>query len=72
MRGTCASAMARVCASAPARGGSMTMASNAFSSDGSSGRRNRSRTSVVTGFSPCAWRAALSSAVSSTPSPSTA
>ena len=45
-------ASSRACASAPWRGGSNTTASNAFSSIGTSGRRNRSRAVASTGFSP--------------------
>jgi hypothetical protein len=56
MRGTMLAAKACDCASAPARGGSMTTAPYCVSSSGSNGLRNKSRVSVVTRFSPVACR----------------
>ena len=70
--GTDDSARYFACASAPARGGSNTTASKRASSGPSSGRRNRSRVSMVTVRSPCVWRTARSSANIAAPSDSTA
>ena len=58
--------------SAPARGGSKTSPSKLASSLKDSGRRNRSRRSPVTRFSPAACRNARSNAASAAASPSTA
>ena len=55
-RGGPASASARACASAPARGGSMTAASTPASSIPVSGRRKRSLVSVMTRLRPGAAR----------------
>ncbi len=60
--GTFDFAIRSACSAAPARGGSKTTASNALSSRAESGSRKRSRTTAVTGFSPCAWRTARESA----------
>jgi hypothetical protein len=62
----------RACASAPARGGSSTTASSRASSSGRSGRRKRSRASVVIRLSPVAPRQPASSAASIGAEPSTA
>ena len=51
-----------LCACAPCRGGSNTTASKSRSSCGTSGRRNRSRASALTGFSPDVAVAAFCSA----------
>lgn len=70
--GTRDAARCSACAGAPARGGSITTASKRASSSGRSGRRARSRVSVVTRRSPCAPRQPASSASSGAASPSTA
>ena len=70
--GTADAASARACASAPWRGGSNTTTSNGFSSAAASGRRNRSRASIATGFRPCVVSAARLSAATASLSVSTA
>ena len=64
MRGTREAASASAWALAPARGGSMTTPSKAFSSAGESGNAKRSRRSVSTRFNPFARRRAAFSASS--------
>ena len=61
-RGLCWRRAAWACACAPCRGGSNTTASKSRSSCGTSGRRNRSRVSALTGFSPDVDVAAFCSA----------